>query len=222
MEQKEVIKTSDKYSLQGMVFDRIRENILTGVYKKDDELREVALGKELGVSRTPVREALRQLELEGLVQIIPNKGAVVIGISSKDFRDIYEMRGRLEGLCARWAAENATDEDIAKLEEIMDLAEYQVSKGKYDKVLELDNEFHILLYNMADSKMLFRTLSGFHHYLESLRKTALCDEKRVINSVKEHRAIVDSIKARDPEKAEKNAIKHMKKAVENIEKKLLW
>ena len=150
------IKVSDKYSLQGRVFNRLREDILSGKYKENDELREMTIGAELGVSRTPVREALRQLEFEGLVSIIPNKGAYVIGISKKDLKDIYEMRARLEGLCARWATKNATDENISKLEEISDLSEFHYVKKKFDKVLELDNEFHELLYEMADSKMLYK------------------------------------------------------------------
>ena len=96
-------------SLSSRVFQRIRDDILKGKYKENDELRENTIGKELGVSRTPVREALRQLELEGLVSIIPNKGAYVTGISPKDVSDIYMIRSMLEGLCARWATENITE-----------------------------------------------------------------------------------------------------------------
>ena len=103
-------------SLGSRVFQRLREDILSGKYKEHDELRENTLGKELGVSRTPVREALRQLELEGLVTIIPNKGAYVTGISSKDIRDIYILRSMLEGLCARWATEHITEEQLEELE----------------------------------------------------------------------------------------------------------
>ena len=88
------------HSLGSRVFQKIRDNILNGTYKENDELRETAIGKELGVSRTPVREALRQLELEGLVTIIPNRGAYVSGISHKDIYDIYKIRSMLEGLCA--------------------------------------------------------------------------------------------------------------------------
>ena len=80
----------DNYSLGSRVFHMIRENILSGKYERDEELKEKSIGEELGVSRTPVREALRQLELEGLVTIIPNKGAYVVGISQKDIKDIYE------------------------------------------------------------------------------------------------------------------------------------
>ena len=79
---------SDKYSLRGRVFHKIREDILNGNYKENEELKEVTIGQELGVSRTPVREALRQLELEGLVEIIPNRGAFVTGIQAKDVHDI--------------------------------------------------------------------------------------------------------------------------------------
>jgi len=93
MEKKDLKQeVTDKYSLRGRVFNRLRDDILNGKYQAREELKEVAIGEELGVSRTPVREALRQLELEGLVQIIPNKGAYVVGISAGDIRDIYMIR----------------------------------------------------------------------------------------------------------------------------------
>ena len=110
-------EVTDKYSLRGRVFHRLREDILSGKYKEGDELKEVAIGEELGVSRTPVREAFRQLELEGLIQIIPNKGAYVTGITEKDVKDIYMIRSLLEGLCARWACEHITDEQMEEMEE---------------------------------------------------------------------------------------------------------
>ena len=104
-------------SLGGQIFNRIRNDILSGNYAPGEELKEATLGKQLGVSRTPVREALRQLDLEGLVEIAPNRGAKVIGISRKDVEDIYHMRARLEGLAARKAAENIKEEELAELEE---------------------------------------------------------------------------------------------------------
>ena len=112
----------NKHSLTGSVFNRLREDILNGKYKENDELKEMAIAKELNVSRTPVREAIRQLEFEGLVESIPNKATYVIGISLKDVRDIYEMRASLERLCAKMAIENMNDETMAKLEEIVDLS----------------------------------------------------------------------------------------------------
>ena len=131
-------------SLGGRVFKRLREDILKGRYKQQDELREATIGKELGVSRTPVREALRQLELEGLVTIVPNKGAYVTGISQKDIWDIYQMRQYLEGMCARWAAEHITEDQLEELEETILLSEFQMKKENgYNKeqVTGLDGRF---------------------------------------------------------------------------------
>ena len=110
-----------------LVYQKLRENILNGHYKHGDELRETAVGKEIGVSRTPVREALRQLELEGLVSIIPNKGAYVTGITRKDVEDIYAIRSLLEGLCARWATAYITEKQLDALEENIYLSEWRQS-----------------------------------------------------------------------------------------------
>lgn len=205
-----------KYSLGGVVFNRIRENILNGVYKENEELKENALAKEIGVSRTPVREALRQLELEGLVHIIPNKGAYVTGITLKDVKDIYEMRALLEGLCARKVVENINEKVIGELESIVDLSEFYCSKGKIENVLELDNKFHQTMYDTAGSKILKHTLTDFHHYLERIRKTTLMDIKRANASNEEHRAIVVALKEKDSNKASELATLHMHNAMHNI------
>ena len=163
------------YSLSGRVFHTIRENILSGKYKCDEELKEKTLGDELGVSRTPVREALRQLELEGLVRIIPNRGAFVEGITKEDVKDIYEIRARLEGLCTKWAADRITKEQIAELEENIFLVEFHAKKENYAQILELDNKFHEILYEASESPVLKHTLSDFHHYVQRVRKITLAD-----------------------------------------------
>lgn len=157
----------DNYSLSSRVFHTIRENILSGKYATDEELKEKNIGEELGVSRTPVREALRQLELEGLVTIIPNKGAYVVGISKKDIQDIYEIRSRLEGLCAKWAADKITKEQLDELDENIYLSDFHAAKGNSEQVVELDNRFHEILYNASDSKELKHVLLDFHHYVQN-------------------------------------------------------
>ena len=147
-------EVSDKYSLRGRVFSRLREDILSGRYEEYEELREVAIGEEMGVSRTPVREAFRQLELEGLIQIVPNKGAYVTGITEKDVKDIYMIRSLLEGLCARWATEHITEEQMEEMEENVYLAEFHARKGHLEQLAELDNRFHDIMYEACDSKIL--------------------------------------------------------------------
>ena len=209
-------EVSDKYSLRGRVFTKIRDAILNGVYKEHEELKEARIGKELGVSRTPVREALRQLELEGLVQIIPNRGAFVTGISAKDVRDIYMIRSRLEGLCARWACEHITREQLESMEENVYLAEFHAGKGHMEQMAELDNQFHHTLYKACDSKMLEHLLNDYHEYLLRVRKKALSSIDRGTASNKEHRSIMEAIRAGNADLAERLASEHMKNAYANM------
>jgi DNA-binding GntR family transcriptional regulator len=210
--------SEDSYSLSGRVFHKIREDILSGKYKRDETLKEKTIGDELGVSRTPVREALRQLELEGLVTIIPNKGASVVGISKDDIKDIYEIRARLEGLCAKRAAKNVTTDQIAELEENIYLVDFHSSKENYAQVLELDNKFHEILYEASLSKMLKHELSAFHHYVERVRKITLSMPERVTKSNDEHRMIVEALKNHNEDEAETLATTHMLNTISNMDK----
>ena len=127
--------SEDGHSLSARVFHTLREEILSGKYQKDEELKEKTIGEELGVSRTPVREALRQLELEGLVTIIPNRGAFVEGISKDDIQDIYEIRSLLEGLCAKKAVTGITDKELEELEENLYLTEFHIQKEHFEQIL---------------------------------------------------------------------------------------
>ncbi len=214
--QKEV---TDKYSLRGRVFNKIREDILSGKYNQNEELKENTIATELGVSRTPVREALRQLELEGLVNIIPNKGAYVTGISEKDINDIYIIRSYLEGLCAKWACEHITQKQIEELEEIIYLSEFHAKKEHHQQVVELDNKFHETIYAASNSKILDHVLSDFHHYVQRIRKITLASDDRAMNSNKEHTAILNAIKKRNGAEAEKLAHEHIMNTIQNISQK---
>lgn len=214
--------TSDQYSLRGRVFHKIRGDILNGKYKENEELKEVAIGQELGVSRTPVREALRQLELEGLVQIIPNRGAFVTGIQASDVRDIYLIRARLEGLCARWACEHITKEQMDAMEENVYLAEFHAKKGNMEQMTELDNQFHRILYESGNSKMLEHLLMDYHQYVMRIRRKTLSTPERAIASNKEHHSIMEAIKANNPELAERLADEHMVNAYDNMVKNGLF
>lgn len=217
MDEREVHKEStDKYSLRGRVFNKLREDILAGKYSQNDELKETSIGLELGVSRTPVREALRQLELEGLVNIIPNKGAYVNGISEKDIHDIYIIRSYLEGLCAKWACEYITQEQIDALEEVVYLSEFHIKKEHHEQIVELDNKFHQLIYEASGSKILDHILSDFHHYVQRIRKITLSSDLRAANSNKEHAAILEAIRQRDGQKAEVLAHEHITNTIKNI------
>lgn len=207
-------------SLRSHVFQSIRNNILNGTYKEHEELREVALGKELGVSRTPVREALRQLELEGLVTIIPNKGAFVTGITEKDVQDIYEMRFMLEGLCARWATEHIKEEQIEELEEIIFLSEFHSRResSSADQVADLDGRFHMVLYEASQSRILSHVLTDFHRYSLMARRSSMVSEERARKSIREHKQILRAIRDRDANLAEQLANEHVLHVMQNMRK----
>lgn len=209
-------EVTDKFSLRGRVFHRLREDILSGKYKEGDELKEVAIGEDLGVSRTPVREAFRQLELEGLIQIIPNKGAYVTGITEKDVKDIYMIRSLLEGLCARWACEHITEAQMEEMEENIYLSKFHAGKGHLEQLAELDNRFHEILYEACNSKILEHQLRDFHEYVLRVRKKTLSNANRGPKSNEEHEMIMEAIKAKDAQKAEKLANMHMINAYENM------
>lgn len=208
---------NDKYSLRGRVFHEIREGILSGKYKESEELKENTLGQELGVSRTPVREALRQLELEGLVKIIPNKGAYVVGLTERDIKDIYAARSALEGLCARWAAQYITMEQKKQLAENVELSEFYAEKGNYAQVCDLDTRFHEILYQASGSRIMEHMLLNFHHYVERVRRMSLATEGRAQKSNEEHRMILQAIENKNPERAEELAHQHMMNTIQNID-----
>jgi len=211
-------EVTDKYSLRGRVFHKLREDILSGKYEDYEELKEVAIGEEMGVSRTPVREAFRQLELEGLIQIVPNKGAYVTGITEKDVKDIYMIRSLLEGLCARWATEHITKEQLEEMEENVYLAEFHAKKGHLEQLAELDNRFHDILYEACNSKILEHQLKDFHQYVLRVRKKTLASANRGPKSNEEHAGILEAIRSGNAELAEKLANTHMINAYENMVK----
>ncbi|MCM1026876.1 MAG: GntR family transcriptional regulator [Roseburia sp.] len=211
-------EVTDKYSLRGRVFHKLREDILSGKFEEHEELKEVAIGEEMGVSRTPVREAFRQLELEGLIQIIPNKGAYVTGITEKDVKDIYMIRSQLEGLCARWATEHISREQMEEMEENVYLADFHAAKGHLEQLAELDNRFHEIMYEACNSKILEHQLKDLHQYVLRVRKKTLANANRGPKSNEEHRKIMEAIREGDGALAEQLAHQHMINAYENMVK----
>lgn len=184
------------------VFRQLEKAILDGDLAPGTSLTEVKLSAELGVSRTPIREALMQLELEGLVKTTHNKGAVVVGISSSDVDDIYIIRSRIEGLAARRAAQNITTEELSDLREIVELQEFYAGRGDNMQVWNLDRRFHEIVYESSRSRPLKQMLGQFHNYIQKARETTVC-RGRAVSSVQEHRAILTALEQGDPDEAER-------------------
>ncbi len=206
----------EHYSLGGKVFQQLKNSILAGEFENGAELREIALAKKLGVSRTPVREALRQLEQEGLVEIYPNRGAYVKGITYKDVEDIFRIRARLEGLCAEMAVSSITHEQLDKLDEIILLSKFYEEKKDMEHLLKMDSQFHEVLFESCGSKMLEHQLKDYHQYVQKARLRSLKRQERAKKSTQEHEEILLAIKDKDAKRADELATRHILNAIANI------
>lgn len=210
---------STSNSLGQKIFKQIQNDILNGKYLPGDVFTEGKLSEELGVSRTPIREALKQLELEGLVKATPGRRIVVEGISTKDIEDIYTIRMLIEGLAARWAASNITADEIAEIREALELEEFYTQKGgDTESLLKIDSRFHDLLFKACKSRPLNYILSTFHHYVQSARSASFEIPGRAEKVFEEHRDIFKAIIGKDPDLAEKLTTQHIRNAKENVMK----
>jgi DNA-binding GntR family transcriptional regulator len=205
-------------SLGGRVFAKLENDILNGKYLPGESLNESRLAAELNVSRTPVREAIKQLELEGLVAFIPNKGAIIRGLSREDICDIFEIRMKIEGLAAKRAAERITPEQLKELAEVIEFEEFYTKRGNTEQILRMDSRFHEIIFRASGSRLLDRTLTSFHHYIRRARSLSLGDRERANTALKEHKAIFRAIKRGDREKAEALMSEHVRKASANVER----
>ena len=210
------IKLDNYKPLRELVFEALREAIISGRLQPGERLMESQLAQDLGVSRTPVREAIRKLELEGFVVMIPRKGAYVADISLKDIADVFEIRSALEGLAAELAAERATDEEIEQLER--QLVEYAECIERQDvaRLVEIDTKFHETLYTASRNERLSQMLSLLREQIQRFRTRTLALPDRMRLALEEHRAVVEAVASRDPEAARRLAQEHIQSAENSL------
>ncbi len=205
-------------SLADQVFEHLETDILSGKYQKGESLTESKLSAELGVSRTPIREALKRLEQEHLIEESP-KGMTVVGISKKDLDDIFKIRGALEGKAAEMAAKNYTEEQLSIVREALEFQEFYLVKHDPDRIKSMDSRFHETIYKMSGSTVFYDVLVPLHKKLLKYRKASVSESSRAEASVAEHRAIYEAIAARNGELASKLTIEHLNNAYKNMIKK---
>ncbi|MCL1805525.1 MAG: GntR family transcriptional regulator [Clostridiales bacterium] len=203
-------------SLSNRVFEQLEEGILDGSIQPGENLNELKLSLEMGVSRTPVREAIRMLEQKNLVRLVPNKGAVVLGVDRKDLLDVYAIRTYIEGLASRWAAERITDEKRGKLREIVDLQEFYYIKSYEEQISEMDSRFHETIFSYCESRRLEHMLRDLHHMIQRYRKQSIAEAGRTEKAIAEHRLILEAICAGDGDEAERQTVGHINNARENL------
>ena len=183
-------------SLADQVFDKLENDIIQGVYTKGEILTELKLVEQLGVSRTPIREALRRLEQERLIEDA-GKGSKVLGITEDDLLDIMNIRERIEGLAAYYAAINITEEGKAALAHIVDLQEFYFNKNDPDHLRKVDDEFHDAICRLSKRTVITDTLIPLHRKTRRFRRIAMEDRERTTKTTQEHRAIYEAIMAGD-------------------------
>ena len=210
MENLNKLNLDDYKPLRDVVFESLREAILGGQLKPGQRLMEVQLAEQLGVSRTPVREAIRKLELEGLVVMLPRKGAYVANMSLKDIMDVLEIRSSLEGMAAFLAAERINDEDLKHLKEIA--GELGQNESNIEELLKKDVEFHECIFKATNNKKLHQLINSLWEQVYRFRVSYLSDYDALLNIVEEHKMIVEAIEQGDSELAKKRATEHIEKA----------
>lgn len=203
-------------SLADQVFEKLENDIIQGVYPRGEILTELKLVDQLGVSRTPIRDALRRLEQERLIEDT-GKGSRVVGITEEDLEDIMNIRQRIEGLAAYYAAKNMTPEGLAELTHIVDLQDFYYDKGDAEQLRQVDEQFHDLICYLSKRTVIMDTLIPLHRKTRRYRRISMEDWSRTVNTRKEHKAIFDAMASGDADLAESLMAKH----IENAKKHML-
>ena len=209
------IKLDGYKPLRDVVFENLRDAIITQVLKPGERLMEIQLADEMGVSRTPVREAIRKLELAGLVVMVPRKGAYVAGVSMKDIHEVYEVRSALEMLAVTLAAERITDEELNALEQqVLRESEEEAKKdgSDLDNIIYIDSSFHDIIYQAARNQRLVQFVNILQEQLQRFRAASLARPGRSKTALEEHKQIVEALSERNGELASKLAQEHIENA----------
>lgn len=206
------LKIRDYKNAREAAFEKIKEAIIKGHFKPGEKLVEQTLAQEMGVSRTPVREAIRRLEAEGFVVSIPRKGVVVSRADKEEIVQLYSIRAELEGLAARWAIENADEDDIRKLDEAISRMEETAASGDLDGVVQSNALFHDAIAQASKSRILCTLLKTLQDNIQRFRFQSLHLPGRPEAALAEHKEIVAAIKEKKTEEADRLLKEHLQNA----------
>ena len=191
------INMNEYLPLRDLVFNTLRQAILKGELKPGERLMEIQLAEKLGVSRTPIREAIRKLELEGLVLMIPRRGEEVAKISHKSLQDVLEVRGALEELATDLACQRIDEEQLAALHKAEDSFKKAVATGTEMEIAEADEAYHDIIYNATGNKRLIQMINKLREQMYRYRLEYIKDEAQRGTLINEHEKILEAIRIRD-------------------------
>jgi DNA-binding GntR family transcriptional regulator len=194
--KKLVIQNSE--TIRKKVYTYVREQILSGRIAPNQRLIETKIAQEIGTSRTPVREALHNLEMEGLIQAIPRIGYRVKGISAEEVEEICEIRSIIEGLAARWAMEKASPKAIKELKKNIALTIAKISKREIRAFIDLDTQFHEIIARCSGSTRLLELSQTLRGHMLRYRVQSIFSEETVLQALKGHQRILEAIEKGNP------------------------
>jgi DNA-binding GntR family transcriptional regulator len=209
----------DNLTLRERVHEHLKREIMANRYAPGSELLEVPLSRELGVSRGPIREALHRLEAEGLVEITPRRGAVVISLTKRDFLEAYQVREALEALGVRLAVPLLTDDDLAHIDELMEQLSEHTASGDMEAFFEVNAAFHAAFVEASGNRKLIELHRRLQAQMGRYRGPSARLRGSVEQSIAEHQAIVDAARARDAERAVAMLMRHIEvpqRTIENL------
>lgn len=210
------IKLDSYYPLREVVSEALRQAIHNGMLKPGERLMEIQLAEELGVSRTPIREAIRRLELEGFLVMVPRRGTYVADISIKDINEVYEIRTALDVLAAGLAAERITEEELEQLERLLVEISENIEKNDPEGIVNADGKFHDILYRASRNDRLVGIINNLREQITRFRSISMAYPGRLQNTLEEHRRLVEAIGQRDPEQAMQYAREHLENAEQTL------
>lgn len=210
------LQMNEYLPLRDVVFETLRQAILRGELKPGERLMEIHLAQKLGVSRTPVREAIRKLELEGLVRMIPRKGAVVADITVSDLEDVLEVRVALEELAVKLACRRITAEQLADMRHLADNFKKSLQGDDVGVCAQADMKFHEAIYDITGNKRLVQILNNLREQMYRYRMEYLKDRQSHSILVAEHQEILEALENRDVERALEATKRHVVQQKEHI------
>lgn len=202
--------------LRDVVFNTLREAILKGELKPGERLMELQLAAKLGVSRTPIREAIRMLEQEGLAVTMPRKGAEVARMTEKDMEDVLQIRAALDELAVQIAVEKITEEQLEILEEARIAFEQSIQTGNVKKIAQADVKFHDAIYQATDNAKLVTMLNNLREQMYRYRVEYLKEKKTYPTLLEEHKAIVEGLRKRDRKQVSECMRDHVRNQAEAV------
>lgn len=211
------LKIDDYKTVRDAAFERLRSGIINGYFKPGERLVESQIAEEMGISRTPIREAIRRLETERLVVNLPRKGVMVAPLDESQVKEIFNIRGALEGLAVKLAIDNLNYKTVKMMENILEEMQRAIEADDHNKVVECNTQFHDCIIEAAKSPKLSEMLQNIHDQIQRFRHTSLSAEGRPQIALTEHINILNYVK----EKNANNAEKMMEKHIENAGKSLL-